>query len=111
MLPVDFDVRNAFEPLAEEVKWTEDAYPHKSGIFRAVVCRGTVDTDGAAGVGITGDVWTLNADTGTALCAGIRVGDTVERLGVNAATLTVQKTVSDDGGWWIICTAAERSPM
>jgi len=110
---IKFDNPRAFAPMAEPVKWRQDAAPHRSAMMRAVVTRGVVESQsaGPSVARITGDVWTVHVRIGEALVDGICVGDTIERVGIGAEVLTVQQIVKDDAGWWIACTADERSPL
>lgn len=111
-MTIDFENERAFAPLAEPVKWTSDAAPRRAGTFRAVVTRGAVDSSAAGpALGpIVGDVWSVHASRRVALCASIKVGDTVERVGIGAERLTVQRIIAGDSGWWLLCTADERAP-
>lgn len=106
-----FDSPAAFGPLSEPVVWRQDAAPHRSGTFNAVVLRGGADSESAGHSlsPIVADVWTVNAPVDCAIAAGVVVGDTLERLECGEL-LTVQSVVKADGSWWLTCTAAERSP-
>ena len=111
MRPIDFENVAAFEPLVEPVVWRQDAAPHHEGTFNAIVNRGAVDsaTAGSAISPVTADVWSVHAPTGCAIAAGVAIGDTLERLN-SGAILTVQRIIQDESGWWLHCTADERSP-
>lgn len=108
---VDFENDAAFEPMGEPVVWRQDAEPHRTGTFSAVVTRGAVDS-ASAGPALSpfvADVWTVHAPTACALAAGVAVGDSIRRM--VGDVLTVQSIVRDEGGFWLHCTAAERSPV
>lgn len=107
-----FNNPEAFKPFSEPVKWVADAAPHKSGTFTAVVNRGAVDSSsaGASIATVVGDVWSVHADRKTAICAGVKIGDTIHRIGIDGEVLTVQQIIRDDGGWWFICTSNEKVP-
>ena len=110
MVPVDFENVAAFEPLVEPVVWRQDAAPHHEGTFNAIVMRGAVDSESAgSNLGpVTADVWSVHAPTACAIAAGVTIGDTIERLN-SGALLSVQKIIQDESGWWLHCTAEERS--
>lgn len=111
MRPIDFENVAAFEPLVEPVVWRQDAAPHHEGTFNAIINRGAVDSE-SAGIStgaLTADIWSVHAPTGCAIAAGVEIGDTIERLN-SGELLTVQRIVRDVSGFWLQCTAAERSP-
>ena len=109
---VNFDNSAAFEPFSEPVVWRQDAAPHRTGTFNAVVLRGGVDqaNAGASAGPLTADVWRVHAPASVALCADIRIGDTLTRVSRKQEVLTVQEIVDDESGWWLNCTADERAP-
>ena len=111
MRPIDFENVAAFEPLVEPVVWRQDAAPHHEGTFNAIVNRGAVDSEtaGSSISPVTADVWSVHAPTACAIAAGVTIGDTIKRLN-SGATLTVQRIVRDESGWWLQCTADERAP-
>lgn len=111
-MPVKFNNPAAFEPFSEPVVWRQDAAPHRQGTFSAVVLCGAVDSAGAGPAlsPFVADVWTVHAPTACALAAGVAVGDSIRRM-VGGDVLTVQSIVRDEGGFWLHCTAAERSPV
>lgn len=111
-MPVKFNNPAAFEPFSEPVVWRQDAAPHRQGTFAAVVLRGGVNqaNAGASAAPLTADVWRVHAPATVALCADIRIGDTLTRVNRKQEVLTVQEIVDDESGWWLNCTAEERSP-
>ena len=111
MRPIDFENVAAFEPLVEPVVWRQDAAPHLTGTFNAIVTRGSVETQnaGASIAPLTADAWSVHAPTACAIAAEVRIGDTIERLN-SGAILTVQVIIQDESGWWLHCSADERSP-
>lgn len=111
MRPIDFENVTAFEPMSEPVVWRQDAASHRSGTFNAVVLHGAVDSSSAGHAlsPVVADVWTVNAPIDCAIAAGVAIGDTLERL-ESGDLLTVQSVSRNSGGWWLGCTAAERSP-
>jgi len=113
MKPICFDNPHAFKPLTEPVKWTQDKSPHRTGVFGAVVTQGNVAAQSAGPTAgpVAGDVWTVHVPNSTALVADVREGDTLARVGIGAEVLTVQQIAKCDSGWWLTCTANERSPL
>ena len=111
MRPIDFENVAGFGPLVEPVEWRQDAAPHFTGTFNAIVNRGAVDsaTAGSSISSITADVWSVHAPTACAIAAGVTIGDTLKRKD-SGMVLTVQRIVRDESGWWLQCTADERSP-
>ena len=103
MRPIDFENVAAFEPLVEPVTWRQDALPHLTGTFNAIVTRGAVDSESAGSsiAPIAADVWSVHAPTACAIAAGVSIGDTLERLN-SGAVLTVQKIIQDESGWWLL---------
>ena len=108
---IDFDGA-AIAPMLEPLKWTQDKYPHNSGMIDAVVLQGSPET-ASAGVSIdylTADSWSVHAPLGAALVDQVREGDTLERGIWKTMCLTVQRSMLTDTGWWLLCTASQRAP-
>lgn len=104
----------AFEPMLEDVLWTEDAAPHRSGMIRAAVFQGESQSASAGPTlsGVVADPWSVRIPISAALAANIKPGDTL-LLGVRhgGAVLVVQQ-ITRIPGWYVVrATAEERAPM
>lgn len=100
----------AFKPMTETVSWRQDAAPHKSAGFKAVVLQGSGETDSAGHSleGVTANAWSVIVPAFEAIIADIKAGDTIRRMDGNI--LTVQQVTRGDGEWIISCTSEMRAP-
>lgn len=99
-------------PLEEPLKWIQDKAPHKTGMLKAVVLQGAPESN-TAGIPIeplTADSWTVHAPLDSILVDQVKEGDTLERGIWKNITLTVQRSMVTESGYWILCTATQRAP-
>lgn len=104
---------NSFRAFEEPLVWRQDKAPHMTGTFSGVVLHGAPDSQSAGNTlsPQLADPWTVTVERHVALIAGIKVGDTLKRVGIDAETLTVQQIARDAMGWLLTCTANERPPL
>ena len=114
-MPIKFINEKALAPMLRPVEWTEDAAPHRRGMFAAQVLEGESQSQGAGPTlgALTANPWTVRvpaAHPQNALAAYVKMGDT---LAVAAGVvLTVQQiTRALDGHLVMRCTSEERAPM
>lgn len=107
------NIDKAFKPFEEPLEWRMDAKPHTRGVFRGVLLQGSMENSNA-GVSISpllADMWTIQVCEDIKFLNDIKIGDEIVVLRSNES-LTVQQTYHDAiGGFWISCTANQRSPM
>ena len=114
-MPIKFVNEKALAPMLRPVEWTEDAAPHRRGMFAAQVLEGESQSQGAGPTlgALTANPWTVrvpDAHPQNALAAYVKIGDT---LTVSAGvTLTVQQITRALDGYLVMrCTSEERAPL
>lgn len=100
----------AFKPMTETVSWRQDAAPHKSAGFKAVVLQGSGESSSAghSAEPVTANAWSVIVPAFEAIITDIKAGDTIRRMDGNI--LTVQQVTRGDGEWIIRCTSDMRAP-
>ena len=104
----------AFAPMLEDVLWTEDAAPHRSGTIRAAVFQGASQSANAGPslAGVVADPWTLSVPLSTALAADIKMGDSITLAPHRGGAVLSVQQITRTAMWYIItATAEERAPL
>lgn len=104
---------HAASPFKEPLVWVQDKAPHLTGTFDGVVLQGAAETQ-SAGVPtdyIIADSYTIHVGLGDMLVEKFEIGDTIQRECWKNAVLSVQRVFKDETGFWVLCTAEERSPL
>jgi hypothetical protein len=101
----------AFKPMTETVSWRQDAAPHKSAGFKAVVLQGSGESSSAghSAEPVSANAWSVIVPAFEAIITDIKIGDTIRRMDGNI--LTVQQVTRGDGEWIISCTSEMRAPV
>lgn len=101
----------AFKPMTETVSWCQDAAPHKSAGFKAVVLQGSGESSSAghSAEPISANDWRVIVSAFEAIITDIKAGDTIRRMDGNI--LTVQQVTRGDCEWIIGCTSDMRAPV
>lgn len=107
-LYVNFE--RAFKPMTETVSWRQDAAPHKSAGFKAVVLQGSGESSSAghSAEPVSANDWRVIVPAFEAIITDIKIGDTIRRMDGNI--LTVQQVTRGDNEWIIGCTSDMRAP-
>lgn len=100
----------AFKPMTETVSWRQDAAPHKSAGFKAVVLQGSGESSSAghSAEPVSANAWSVIVPAFEAIITDIKIGDTIRRMDGNI--LTVQQVTRGDNEWIIGCTSEMRAP-
>jgi hypothetical protein len=100
----------AFKPMTETVSWRQDAAPHKSAGFKAVVLQGSGESSSAghSAEPVSANAWSVIVPAFEAIITDIKIGDTIRRMDGNI--LTVQQVTRGDVEWIISCTSEMRAP-
>lgn len=108
-LYVNFE--RAFKPMTETVSWRQDAAPHKSAGFKAVVLQGSGESSSAghSAAPVSANDWRVIVPAFEAIITDIKAGDTIRRMDGNI--LTVQQVTRGDNEWIISCTSEMRAPV